>query len=81
MITLSHLKQKDFLAEAVYIIVVVWLPVLIKRPFEVMGMFLTALVATVCAMVIVLPEQGNGKCSLEHNLLHPYCVLGDPFTC
>lgn len=62
MITLSHLKQKDFLAQAVEIIAVSTSPY--QHPFEVMGIFLTALVATVCAIVLVLPEQGNCKCSL-----------------
>ena len=81
MITLSHLKQAGFLAQAVYIIAVFWLPVLIKLLFEIMGMFLTALVAAVCVVVIVLPEQGNCKCSVEPNLLHRYCVLGDSVIC
>ena len=51
------------------------LPVLIKRLFEVMGIFPTVLVATVCTMVMVFPEQGNCKCSLEPDLLHRYFVL------
>lgn len=76
VITWSHLKQKNFLAQAVYTIVVFWPPVLIKRLLEVMGIIPTVLVAAVCAMVIFFPEQGNCKCSFEPNLLHRYSVLG-----